>query len=399
MQRSYLLFLNSVKSKASQKAYVWYLGSFMKYSGLNTDYDKLANEDPGKIQILVEDYVLSIKSKVNPNSIPTYVYPIQSFLDSNDIELKWKKIKRLYPANIKKRGKSAYNTEQVQTLLDNVTELRSELVIHVMASTGCRIGALFDLKIENLTILQDGYTAIKFYNEDIEEYTSFLTPEASDVLQRYFNQRRSDGETLTPSSPVFRARYRQKNQPVKAMTPRAFEQVIQRAVKKSGLRSPDDKKNNRYEIPINHGLRKRFITILKSIEKIPVAYTERLAGHMVYTDEYNNKIQLDDSYLRPELDKLLSFFKLAVPDLTIDQTEKTKQMVELQQQKLDELEQKNKRIEELENKMNTLQNNHEEETKRVLMQTWKHITPEIKENMIAEIMLKLAEEAEAEIKK
>lgn len=311
----------------------------MRYSGIDQDYDKLANTDPSKIQILVEDYVLNIKNKVNPNSIPTYIYPIQSFLDCNDIELKWKKIKRLYPANIKKRGKSAYTTEQVQTLLDNVTELRSEVLIHVMASTGCRIGALFDLKIEDLTILQDGYTAIKFYNEDIEEYTSFLIPEASEVLQRYFNQRRNDGETLTPQSPVFRARYRQKNQAVKPMTPRAFEQVLVRAVKKSGLRSPDDKKNNRYEIPVNHGLRKRFITILKSIDKIPVAYTERLAGHMVYTDEHNNKIQLDDSYLRPELEKLLSFFKLAVKDLTINQEERLKLENELQQEKITELEQ------------------------------------------------------------
>jgi integrase len=332
----------------------------MSFSGYAKDYDKLANTDPLKIQILVEDYVLSIKTKVGPNSIPTYVYPIQSFLDSNDIDLKWKKIKRLYPANIKKRGKSAYTTEQVQTLLDVSPDIRSELMIHIMASTGCRIGALFDLKIEHLTILKDGFTAIKFYDDDIEEYTSFLTPEASEVLQRYFNQRRTDGEILTPASPVFRARYRFGKQPVMPMTQRAFEQIVNRALKKSGLRSPDDKKNNRYEIPVNHGFRKRFITILKSIDKIPVAYTERMAGHMVYTDEHNNKIQLDDSYLRPELEKLLSFFKLAVTDLTINQTEKAKQILESQQKKLDELETKNKRIEDLEKRFEKeLQNDKE----------------------------------------
>ena len=332
----------------------------MSFSGYEKDYDKLANIDPLKIQILVEDYVLSIKNKVGPNSIPTYVYPIQSFLDSNDIDIKWKKIKRLYPANIKKRGKSAYTTEQVQLLLDASPDIRSQLMIHIMASTGCRIGALFDLRIEHLTILKDGFTAIKFYDDDIEEYTSFLTPESNEVLQRYFNQRRTDGEILTPASPVFRARYRFGKQPVFPMTKRAFEQIVNRALKKSGLRSPDDKKNNRYEIPVNHGFRKRFITILKSIDKIPVAYTERMAGHMVYTDEHNNKIQLDDSYLRPELEKLLSFFKLAVPDLTINQIEKAKQILESQQKKLDELETKNKRIEDLEKRFEKeLQNDKE----------------------------------------
>ncbi len=382
MQRSYLLFLNSVKSKATQKAYEWYLNKFMVESGYDQNYDLLANEEPGKIQILVEDYVLSIKNKVNPNSIPTYLYPIQSFLDANDIEIKWKKIKRLFPANIKQRGKSAYTTEQIQTLLNAVTELRSEVLIHVLASTGCRIGALFDLRIEHLTILQDGYTAVKFYNEDVEEYYSFLTPEASAILERYFNQRRNDGEILTPNSPVFRARYRQKNQPVEPMTQRAFEQVIVRAIKKSGLRSPDDKKNNRYEIPVNHGLRKRFITTLKSIDKIPVAYAERLAGHMVYTDEHNNKIQLDGAYLRPELDKLLSFFKLAVPDLTIDQTEKTKQMVELQQQKLDELELKNKRIEELEKKYSELEENNTKQKAKSVREELTTYSKEEVENLL-----------------
>lgn len=391
MQRSYLLFLNSVKSKATQKAYEWYLNKFMVESGYDQNYDDLANTDPAKIQIQVEDYVLSIKNKINPNSIPTYIYPIQAFLDSNDIDLRWKKIKRLFPANIKQRGKSAYTTEQIQAMLNSIKsdDLRSILLVHVLASTGCRIGALFDLRIEHLTILQDGYTAIKFYSDAVEEYHSFLTPEASAILEKYLNRRRLDGEVLTPNSPVFRARYRQRNQKVVPMTPRAFEQVLVRAVRKSGLRSPDDKKNNRYEIPVNHGLRKRFITILKSIDKIPIAYAERLAGHMVYTDEHNNKIQLDGSYLRPELDKLLSFFKLAVPDLTIDQTEKSKQILEMQQSKLDELELKNKRIEELESKLSNLiedQKRTDHQLRKKDMElNWSKLKRELKEEIKKEL--------------
>ena len=144
-----------------------------------------------------------------------------------------------------------------------------------------------------------------------------------------------------------RARYRIKSEKVKPMTNRALEQIVIRALRKSGLRSPQEKKNNRYDIPVNHGFRKRFITILKSINDIPVAYAERLAGHMVYTDELNNKIQLDDSYLRPDLKLLLKFFKLAVPDLTIDQTEKDKQVIEMQQEQINEIEKLRAEIEKL----------------------------------------------------
>ena len=348
MQRSLLLFLESVRSETTQKQYLYYLNKFMKESGFGEDYDLLSRSEVAEIQVKVEDYVISLKKTVNPNSVPSYIYPIQSFLDSNDIELKWKKIKRLFPANIKKGSRGAYTTEHVRQLLDVVKgDLRSELVIHILASTGCRIGALFDLKIGDLTILPEGYTAIRFYTEDVEEYHSFLTPEANNILQRYLNQRTSDGEQLTSSSPVLRARYRIKSEKVKPMTNRALEQIVIRALRKSGLRSPQEKKNNRYEIPVNHGFRKRFITILKSNNDIPVAYAERLAGHMVYTDELNNKIQLDDSYLRPDLKLLLKFFKLAVPDLTIDQTEKDKQVIEMQQEQINEVEKLRAEIEKL----------------------------------------------------
>ena len=348
MQRSLLLFLESVRSETTQKQYLYYLNKFMKESGFGEDYDLLSRSEVAEIQVKVEDYVISLKKTVNPNSVPSYIYPIQSFLDSNDIELKWKKIKRLFPANIKKGSRGAYTTEHVRQLLDVVKgDLRSELVIHILASTGCRIGALFDLKIGDLTMLPEGYTAIRFYTEDVEEYHSFLTPEANNILQRYLNQRTSDGEQLTSSSPVLRARYRIKSEKVKPMTNRALEQIVIRALRKSGLRSPQEKKNNRYEIPVNHGFRKRFITILKSNNDIPVAYAERLAGHMVYTDELNNKIQLDDSYLRPDLKLLLKFFKLAVPDLTIDQTEKDKQVIEMQQEQINEVEKLRAEIEKL----------------------------------------------------
>jgi len=32
--------------------------------------------------------------RVNPNSVPTYLYVIQAFLEINDIEINWKKIRR-----------------------------------------------------------------------------------------------------------------------------------------------------------------------------------------------------------------------------------------------------------------------------------------------------------------
>ncbi|MGD2106590.1 MAG: hypothetical protein PVH93_03190, partial [Nitrosopumilaceae archaeon] len=44
--------------------------------------------------------------------------------------------------------------------------------------------------------------------------------------------------------------------------------------------------------------------------------------------------------------KLLSFFKLATPELTIDQTEKAKQILDVQQEKIDEISKLKKQFED-----------------------------------------------------
>jgi len=57
---------------------------------------------------------MDLKKRVNPNSVPTYLYAIQAFLEAGDIDLKWKKIRRLYPAKVKLSGAKAYTTNQIQ---------------------------------------------------------------------------------------------------------------------------------------------------------------------------------------------------------------------------------------------------------------------------------------------
>jgi len=50
---------------------------------------------------MVESYVMDLKKRVSPNSISTYIYGIQTFFESNEIELRWKKIRYLYSGNLK----------------------------------------------------------------------------------------------------------------------------------------------------------------------------------------------------------------------------------------------------------------------------------------------------------
>ena len=108
-----MLFENSIKTEETREKYFYYLKKFKEFYKLR-DFDSIIQIPVGKLQIMVEDYVMDLKKRVSPNTVPTPMYAIQSFFEVNDVELKWKKIKRLYPAKIKKTGSKAWTTKNIQ---------------------------------------------------------------------------------------------------------------------------------------------------------------------------------------------------------------------------------------------------------------------------------------------
>ena len=88
MNRSLLLFQNSLKSKETVESYTYYLDKFKDFASkdlsVGLDYDSLAGISLDKMQILVEDYIMELKKRVNPNSVPTFYFPIQSFCEARN---------------------------------------------------------------------------------------------------------------------------------------------------------------------------------------------------------------------------------------------------------------------------------------------------------------------------
>jgi len=327
MQRSYLLFTSGLEPE-TVKQYTYYIDKFIDFYHIK-DYDSLASISPEKLQIMVEDYVMVRKKQISPNTVPTPMYAIQAFFECNEIELKWKKIRRLYPAKIKTTGERGWTTKEIQKMLQSTTNLRNRAIIHLLASTGVRVGAIPDLKLKHLKEMPSGCKSVLVYEDSIEEYTTFLTPEASKVLDEYFTKRRSDGEGLGINSPVFRTVYQIGIQPTKSITKQAIENIVNRAATNAGLRK--NKKNGRYEVQLQHGFRKRFNTVLKLNKKINPNIVEKLMGH---------KKGLDSVYFKPTIDELFEEFKIGITDLTIDDSERlASRNSELEEQK-SELEKK-----------------------------------------------------------
>ena len=141
MERTLLLFQNSLKSEKSFVTYFKNLDFFRKFVG-SEDFDSITRISQEKLQVFLEDYVMSLKGRISPNTIPTYYFPIQTFLETNDIDLKWRKIRRLFPAKVRRTGREAWSTADIKLMLSVTANIRNRALILFLASSGIRIGAL-----------------------------------------------------------------------------------------------------------------------------------------------------------------------------------------------------------------------------------------------------------------
>ena len=319
MQRSMLIFENSIKSIETRKTYVRHLDKFLKYFEIK-DYDELASTSQEKLQIMMEDFVMYLKKIMSPNSINIPIASMKAFFDCNDVELRWSKINRLKPARVKKTGGEAWLTEEVAKMISFATELRTKTFIHFIASSGIRIGALQNIKLRNITHIED-CKSILVYEGTIDEYTTFLTPEASQMFDDYIQKRESDGEKITSESPAFRSSYHVGFAKVKPSTTSSLQEITRLLIIKSGLRINQVKTGTRYNKQADHGFRKRFNTILKTTYDMNISLAEKMMGHSV-------TVVLDNVYFDPTIEQLFNEFKKTIPNLTVDDS--TRKQFELE---------------------------------------------------------------------
>jgi len=297
-----------------------------------------------ELQVLLEDYLFYLKQRISPNSLNPKFAALELFFSINDKILNFKKIRKMFPAKVKKSGRDFWTTEQIAEMLKIANNRRTRALIHFLASTGCRIGAIPELKLRHVKDYKDDCKLVTIYEDTNEEYSCFLTPEASKELDSYIKQRRMDGEFLTENSPLFRETYRMGRVKARHVLEGALQLVMKRVVRHLDR----EKTGNRYNIQTDHGFRKRFNTILKSNDKANPSLVEKLMGHQ-------GVFSLDGSYLKPSLESLFNEFKKHILELTIDNSERDKIKIrnlegeksELEENRI-EIEKMKQRLEEVE---------------------------------------------------
>jgi integrase len=169
---------------------------------------------------------------------------------------------------------------------------------------------------------------ITIYENEEEEYYSFITKEACDAMQSYLQMRERYGEKLTPDSLLIREQFDIRDPfaiaAPKPVTTDTISSKIAQLAERAGIREKTVLKEGeksgsfRKSIPRVHGLRKAFSTFALNA-KMDIIKRRMLEGHSVGIDEH---------YCKPSETDLQEEYLKAADNLTINEDNRLRKKVE-----------------------------------------------------------------------
>jgi len=337
------IFEQALKSKVSRQTYKYHLKNFRDWAKIKS-FQGLLEAPQKNIQFMLEDYVLYLKKKISPNSVPTYFAPVELFYVMNDVNLNFKKIRKLFPEKVKKANERGYSHDDITKLLSFAKTKRNKALVLLFASSSCRIGSVPEMRLRHLQRIEGSY-AIMIYEDSIKEDFVFTTPEATRAIDDYLDERRKDGEYVDGESPLFRAVYKLGIEKVKPCTVDSLAHVTRRLVR---IIARQKSKNGRYNIAQNHGFRKLFATAIKNTVGISSTMTEKLINHVGVT-------QLDGTYFAPSVEEMFEAYKKVIPKLVFNETERLRIENLSKQEEINKLKSKDVEILELKSRLDGIE--------------------------------------------
>jgi hypothetical protein len=237
------------------------------------------------------------------------------------------------------------------------------MIILLLASTGCRVGALPSLTLRNLTKIPDyGLYKITFYEDTNNEYYTFTTRETAQTgIDNYLLYRKRMGENISfnektqrwepDNVPLIRRQFDvndllQVKQP-KPMELNAIRHLLTVHCIRCGLRTrehPTEPQSNgkiRKPVSLSKGFRKRAISL----------FIQAGLSHEIRELIVDHATGLDASYFRPSEKQVLEEYLKAEPMLCIDPSIRLSQKVETLTIEKSKIEAKLDRIDEIYKKL------------------------------------------------
>jgi site-specific recombinase XerD len=360
----YKHFINGIKSSATQLGYKRSLRRYLTFLKLKEVDDLLPhNPSPRYIESQIISYIMSLRETgIAYATIQFLIAPIFTFYQLNDVVLNRKKVSR-YMGEYKRVAKDGvYTTENIQQALQNA-DARMRMIILLLASTGCRVGALPSLTLGNLTIIPDyGLYRITFYEGTNNEMYTFTTRETAQTgIDNYLLYRKRMGESILFNEKtqkwepedvsLIRKQYDvndllQVKQP-KPMELNAIRHLLTVHLIRCGLRTrehptaPQSNGKIRKSVSLSKGFRKRCISL----------FIEAGLNHEIRELIVDHATQLDQNYFRPTEDQVLQEYLKAEPYLTIDSSARLAQENQALKQEVNRFDKMEKQIEELNRKL------------------------------------------------
>jgi hypothetical protein len=192
-----------------------------------------------------------------------------------------------------------------------------------MVSSGIRVGAWDYLRWKHVIPIRNDkgqeVTAAKLlaYAGDVDEYYTFMTPEAYNLLKDWMDFRASYGEKITGESWVMRDIWQTTNITYganlglatcpKKLKSSGIKRLLERALWEQHVRHPLENGAKRHEWKAAHGFHKFYKSRAEQVMK-PINF-EKTMGH---------DIAASKSYYKPTEREVLEDYLKAVPLLTIE---------------------------------------------------------------------------------
>ena len=340
---SYRIFIEGLKSPVTKAAYSYALQKYMNYLNITNPDDLLIHQDnPKIIQDQIVEYMIQLKNPPHSLRYATrsqYLAAIITYYDLNDVALSKKKIYRYLGEEERPIENRGYTTEEIAKMLE-ICDERTRAIVLLLASTGIRIRAIIELKVEDFVMVPDYHLyQVWVYSDSNQRYLTFTTPEAAKAIDVYLKYRERYGERLTPKSSLFRDQFDREDvvsiHDVKPLKLRTVERLISRTVEKSGIRTVEritelhsEKGKIRKNVKLTAGFRKFFDTQL-IYARVEPQTKELFMGH---------SIGLDDHYFTPGDTYVLQEYLKAVDNLTINEENRLRIKVEELTKKKNEIE-------------------------------------------------------------
>jgi integrase len=180
------------------------------------------------------------------SAIHNYVAAGLAFYKFNDVVLNVSKINKFIPVQSRVRKDRAYTHDEISRILEFADE-RMKVVILLMASAGIRRGALPYLRLRDL---ENNSGKLTVYENEKDEYFTFITPECQKAVDTYLDMRARYGEKLDKDSFLIGEHFDKRDQfrarRPKQMTIGMLKWIIGQLEKRAGVRNSEVKGSHRF---------------------------------------------------------------------------------------------------------------------------------------------------------